>query len=90
MKIVNFPRFIISISIIACVASFFISMATAQVFSADIVEYDSVIVAKGETLWEIASQLNGDTQENIYNIKMKNNLESSIIYEGQTLLVPCK
>lgn len=90
MKIVNFPRFLIAISIFACVVSFFMSMATSQVFSAESVEYNSIIVAKGDTLWSIASELNGDTNENIYDIQLKNDLKGSIIYEGQELLVPIK
>ena len=90
MKIVNFPRFIVAISRLACVASFFISMATAQVFSAEPVEYNSIIVAKGDTLWSIASKLEGNTKANIYDIQIKNDLNGSIIYEGQELLVPIK
>lgn len=90
MRIVNFPRFIVAISIFACIASFFVSMATAQVFSAEPVEYKSIVVAKGDTLWSIASELNGNTKENIYDIQMKNVLKGSIIYEGQELLVPIK
>lgn len=90
MKIVNFPRFIVAISIFACVVSFIMSMATSQVFSAEPIEYKSIVVSKGDTLWGIASNINGDIQENIYEISMKNNLDTSIIYEGQTLLVPNK
>ena len=90
MRIVNFPRFIVAILIFACIASFFVSMATAQVFSAEPVEYKSIVVAKGDTLWSIASELNGNTKENIYDIQMKNVLKGSIIYEGHELLVPIK
>lgn len=90
MKIVNFPRFIVAISIFACLVSFIMSMATSQVFSAEPLEYNSIVVAKGDTLWGIASKLDGDTKENIYNIQIKNDLNGSIIYEGQELLVPIK
>lgn len=90
MKIVNFTRFIISISLIVCMLSFLISMATSKVFSATPIEYDTIIVSEGDTLWGIALTLEGDISENIYNIKEVNNLDSSIIYEGQELLVPIK
>ncbi len=90
MKIVNFPRFIIAVSIFACIVSFAISMATSQVFSAEPIEYNSIVVAKGDTLWSIASELEGNTKENIYNIQIKNDLNGSIIYEGQELLIPIK
>ena len=89
-EIVNFPRFIIAVSIFACIISFAISMATSQVFSAEPIEYSSIVVAKGDTLWSIASELEGNTKENIYNIQIKNDLNGSIIYEGQELLIPIK
>lgn len=88
MKIVNFPRFIISISLLACLISFVISMATTKVFSASPVEYDKIVVSAGDTLWSIALDLDGDIKENIYNIKKVNKLIDPIIYEGQELLIP--
>ncbi len=88
MKIVNVPRFIVSMTIIVCIISFVMSMLTNVVFSASPIEYETIIVAEGETLWSIASSLEGNVRENIYNIKEVNNLTSSIIYVGQELLVP--
>ena len=88
MKIVNLPRFIVSMTIIVCIISFVMSMLTNVVFSASPIEYETIIVAEGETLWSIASSLEGTVRENIYNIKEVNNLQSSIIYVGQELLVP--
>ena len=88
MKIVNLPRFIVSMTIIVCIISFVMSMLTNVVFSASPVEYDTIIVAEGDTLWSIASSLEGNVRENIYNIKEINNLHSSMIYVGQELLVP--
>ena len=88
MKIVNLPRFIVSMTIIVCIISFVMSMLTNVVFSASPIEYETIIVAEGETLWSIASSLEGNVRENIYNIKEVNNLQSSIIYVGQELLVP--
>lgn len=88
MKIVNLPRFIVSMTIIVCIISFVMSMLTNVVFSASPVEYETIIVAEGDTLWSIANSLGGNVRENIYNIKEVNNLESSMIYVGQELLVP--
>ena len=88
MKIVNMPRFIISMSIIVFVISFFMSMLTSVVFSASPIEYDTVVVSEGDTLWSIASSLEGNVRENIYMIKKINKLESSMIFVGQELSVP--
>lgn len=89
MKIVNLPRFIISMTIIVCVLSFFMSMITNKVFSATPISYDEVVVSEGDTIWSIALNLGGNVDKNIYEIKKINNLNSSIIYVGQELLVPC-
>lgn len=88
MKIVNMPRFIISMSIIVFVISFFMSMLTSVVFSASPIEYNTIVVSAGDTLWSIASSLGDNVRENIYTIKEINNLDSSMIYVGQELLVP--
>jgi LysM repeat protein len=88
MKIVNMPRFIISMSIIVFVISFFMSMLTSVVFSATPIEYNTIVVSEGDTLWSIASSLGDNVRENIYTIKEINNLDSSMIYVGQELLVP--
>lgn len=90
MRIVNFPRFILSLSIVVFVLSFIMSMTTKTVFSAEISDYNEVIVARGDTLWTIASELEGNTNKNIYEIKRVNNLSDSIIYEGQVLMIPKK
>lgn len=88
MRIVNFPRFILSMSIIVCIVSFIISMVTTQVFSAEPTKYDTIIVSEGDTLWSIALDLEGNIDKNIYEIKKANKLNSSIIYVGQELLIP--
>ena len=51
---------------------------------------DSITVSEGDTLWTIANSLEGDINKNIYEIKKLNQLDSSIVYVGQTLMVPCK
>ena len=88
MKIVNLPRFIVSMTIIVCIISFVMSMLTNVVFSASPIEYNTINVSEGDTLWSIASALEGNIRENIYTIKEINNLESSMIYVGQEILVP--
>lgn len=90
MKIVNLPRFIVAITIITCVLSFIVSMITVKVFSASPEVYDNVIVSEGDTIWSIASQINGDINKNVYEIKKINNLKNSIIYVGQELQVPAQ
>lgn len=90
MKIVNLPRFIVAITIITCVLSFIVSMITVKVFSASPEVYDNVIVSKGDTIWSIASQIKGDINKNVYEIKKINNLKNSIIYVGQELQVPAQ
>lgn len=90
MRIVNFPRFIIAMSIFACILSFIISMATNKVFSASPVEYETIVVSAGDTLWSIALDIEGDVKANIYDIKKINKLNNPIIYEGQELLIPIK
>lgn len=90
MKIVNLPRFIVAVTIITCVLSFIVSMITVKVFSASPEVYDNVIVSEGDTIWSIASQINGDINKNVYEIKKINNLKNSIIYVGQELQVPAQ
>ena len=88
MKIVNLPRFIISMIIIVCILSFITSMLTTRVFSAAPIQYDSIVVSEGDTLWSIANNIGGNVNKNIYEIKEINNLENSIIYVGQELKIP--
>ena len=88
MKIVNLPRFIISMIIIVCILSFITSMLTTRVFSAASIQYDSIVVSEGDTLWSIANNIGGNINKNIYEIKEINNLENSIIYVGQELKIP--
>lgn len=90
MKIVNLPRFIVAVTIITCVLSFIVSMITVKVFSASPEVYDNMIVSEGDTIWSIASQIKGDINKNVYEIKKINNLKNSIIYVGQELQVPAQ
>ena len=65
-------------------------MITVKVFSASPEVYDNVIVSEGDTIWSIASQIKGDINKNVYEIKKINNLKNSIIYVGQELQVPAQ
>lgn len=50
-----------------------------------------IIVSQGDTLWEIASGLrtNGeDIRRIVYDLKERNNLSSSVLIAGQSLIVP--
>lgn len=88
MRIVNLPRFIISMIIIVCILSFITSMLTTKVFSATPIQYENIVVSEGDTLWSIANNIGGNVNKNIYEIKRINRLESSIIYVGQELKIP--
>jgi len=51
---------------------------------------ESVIyVAPGDTLWSIAaSSSDGDIRERVFEIKMRNNLDSDVLKSGQMLIIP--
>ena len=88
MRIKNLKRFIISMTILFTIISFLCSLLTNKVFSYTVPEYEKIVVSKGDTLWSIASELNGDIRENIYEIKKINNLTSDLIIAGKTLIIP--
>lgn len=53
----------------------------------------TVIVSRGDTLWDIAREHTNkeyDIRNEIYSIKEINNLETSNIYPGQELIVPIR
>ena len=90
MRIINKKRFILSLTILFGLISFLCSMLTTKVFSYTSTEYKEIIVSAGDTLWLIASNIEGNINENIYKIKEINKLENSCIYVGQELLIPCQ
>ncbi|QKS45535.1 LysM peptidoglycan-binding domain-containing protein [Paenibacillus cellulosilyticus] len=53
-------------------------------------EGESVVnVAPGDTLWSIASATgNGDIRERVFEIKLRNNLDSDELKAGQQLIIP--
>lgn len=88
MKIKSMPRFILFLTILFFAISFLTNMFLYKVFSHEEQHYKEVVVCKGETLWSIAKELDGNVSENIYNIKKINNLSNSNLYIGQILMIP--
>lgn len=96
MKIVDLKKFIKSVVIILLLIFCFSLIFTKASLSHKEIEYKSVYVQKGDTLWTIAEDLqstndyykNKDIRDIIYNIKEINNLSSSNISINQELLIP--
>lgn len=88
MRIKSMPRFIISMSIIFVLMFSIFNCIFGGVFSYQEPTYEKVIVSNGDTLWSIAKSLDGNINENIFEIKKINNLNNSDIYIGQELLIP--
>lgn len=96
MKIVNLKNFIRSI-IIIWMFIFILSLVCAKsTLSHKETEYKKMYVAKGDTLWSIAENLQSnndyykgkDIRYIISNIKHINNLESCNLFIDQELIVP--
>jgi LysM repeat protein len=53
-------------------------------------QYQSILVNSGDTLWSIAERYGNDSdiREYIHNIKKINNLDSSVLYDNTSILVP--
>lgn len=96
MKIVNLKKFIRSICLILIVAFVLSLICAKSTLSHKEIEYKLIYVAKGDTLWEIASDLQKsndyyktkDIRYIISDIKNINNLESSNLHIDQELMVP--
>ncbi|MBQ2937586.1 MAG: LysM peptidoglycan-binding domain-containing protein [Clostridia bacterium] len=92
MRIVNkkkFIRSILTLILILLVAFTFI----IQIFSekenvkSSEIEYT---ISRGERLWDIAEEYkrpDQDIREYIYEIKKLNNMDTSTVYEGQTIKI---
>lgn len=92
MRIVNkkkFIRSILTLILILLVAfTFFIQLFSEKenVKSSEI-EYT---ISRGERLWDIAEEYkrpDQDIREYIYEIKKLNNMDTSTVYEGQTIKI---
>jgi cell division protein YceG involved in septum cleavage len=93
LYIVNRARFVIMTLITLIIISTFISYISGMFMSEATTNHATVVVeiVNGDTLWDIASKYNfyeEDIREVIYRIKMKNNLESSALQVGQSLVIP--
>ena len=88
LKIKNKARFTFCMFIFFVIIISLCSMVTTKVFSFQEPQYAEITVSYGDTLWSIAKKLDGNINENIFNIQKINNLENCNIYEGQTLLIP--
>lgn len=77
-------------SILLAVLILFTFLYVTSVYGYKEVSYISVYVKKGDTLWDIAKKYKqkGDIRKYIKEIKKVNNLEDSIIFEGDVLMIP--
>ena len=98
MRIVNrkkFRRGIILLAILVLGVLFCMKNVSS---SETIIDYKTITVNKGDTLWSIASyeqEENGyykdaDIRDIVYNIKKVNNLKTSNLSEKQTLKIPTR
>lgn len=97
MRIINIKKFIRGIGIIV-----FLIILTILIIGNNVslshgeLQYKDLYVASGDTLWSIATnELNNnsnfrnlDIREIIKEIKDINNLNSSVLYVGQKLVIP--
>lgn len=80
---------IILISILTVVIAI-IGILNSFADSKEEIHYEKYIVGEGDTLWKLAIRINPDLNPRtiVELIKEKNDLDSSMIYIGQILLIP--
>ncbi len=93
LYIVNRVRFVIMTLLTLIIISTFISYISGMFMSEATTNQAPIIVeiVRGDTLWDIASKFNfyeEDIREVVYRIKITNNLESSSLQVGQSLVIP--
>lgn len=96
MKIVNLKKFIKSIGFILGIIFVLSLVFSKSSLSHKEIEYHKICVSSGETLWTIAQELqstndyyrNKDIRYIITDIQNINNLNTSILYVDQELLIP--
>ena len=95
--VVNKYRFVLSISFLLFLLFFIIGIAcnSFDVMGEEISDYVMIEVELGDTVWDIAKEINEeffdhkmDTRKISYAISQENNLENYFIYPGQKLLIP--
>lgn len=88
----NKRRFLSLIFIVLLIT--FISVYTVTASGHQEPVYKTVVVHTGDTLWSIAQNnlggYEGDIRAYIYEIKRINNLDSSLLVENSSLIVPVK
>lgn len=98
MKIVNVFKFVRAIFLIIMALIFISLVLTNNVtLSHAETQYKELYIGAGETLWSIAKEelyenpyyFNKDIREIISDIKHRNELNTSTLYIGQKLLIPC-
>ena len=96
LKIINKSKFIISSTILFTIIIFIISAFINTTLSHEEIQYKSISVIYGDTLWSIAKEeskynnyyYNKDIRYIIDDIKLHNNLKETYLQEGQILLIP--
>lgn len=98
MKIVNIFKFIRGVFLMILTVIFISLILTNNItLSHTETQYKEVYISSGETLWSIAEielkenpyYFNKDIRAIIADIKHKNQLDTSALYIGQKLLIPC-
>jgi len=96
MKIRDVKKFIRSIAIALSIIGFLSLLLVSSSLSYTELEYKTIYVCSGDTLWSISSDLQStndyykekDIRHIIDHLVKINNLESKTIYVGQELVVP--
>ena len=96
IRIVNHRKFRSRIILVVFILSCIVFNINNSVSSEEKIEYKTVTVSNGDTLWSIAKSEQetnqyyekNDIQEIISNIKKINNLDSSNLYSEQNLKIP--
>ena len=97
-KIVNVKKFIVSTTILFWLILLGGSILLNKTYSYNKIDYKTIYVLEGDTLWNIASEEqiknpyyeNKDIRDIIYDIKETNNLKVSNLTVGQELKIPTK
>lgn len=95
-RIVNVKKFIVSSTILFSMVFIAVSMLVNVAYSKNNINYKTVYVTQGDTLWTIASEEqennnyyeDEDIRDIIYDIKNINNLSASDLKVGQELKIP--
>ncbi len=87
----NAKRIVANILLILAIFTLFRLLAVYELGKEEVKTYD-IIIDDNDTLWNIASKISSEKELNIqkviYDIQDINNMNSSNIYKGQTLLIP--